>query len=93
MGFSDLQITDKYIYTVFHGRTFREIGKNIQEGKEKEDGGRFIYVFDLEGKPVVKYTLDRAVYGICVNEEANTIIATDVNSDEPLVRLLLPVGN
>jgi hypothetical protein len=93
MGFSDIQITDNYIYAVFHGRTFREIGKNIQEGKKNEDGGRFIYVFDLEGKPVVKYTLDRAIYGICVNEETNTILATDVNSDEPLVRLLFPAGN
>jgi hypothetical protein len=89
MGFSDIQMTDKYIYTVFHGRTFREIGKNMQN----EDGGRFIYVFDLEGKPVVKYTLNRAIYGVCVNEETNTIIATDVNSDEPLVRLLLPVDH
>jgi hypothetical protein len=93
MGFSDIQITDKYIYTVFHGRTFREIGKNMQDGKKNEDGGRFIYVFDLEGKPVVKYILDRAIYGIYVNEESNTIIATDVNSDEPLVQLLLPVDN
>lgn len=91
MGFSDIQITDKYIYTVFHGRTFREIEKNMQEGKKNEDGGRFIYVFDLEGNPVIKYTLDRAIYGIYVSEETNTIIATDVNSDEPIVRLLLPV--
>lgn len=85
MGFSDIQVTDRYIYTVFHGRTFKEIEKNMREGKKNEDGGRYIYVFDLEGNPVIRYTLDRAIYGIHVNEETGTIIATDVNSDEPIV--------
>ena len=89
MGFSDIQVTSRYIYTVFHGRTFKEIEKDIRAGKQSEDGGRFIYVFDLAGNPVVKYTLDRAIYGIYVNESTGTIIATDVNSDEPIVKYFL----
>jgi len=85
MGFSDIQITDKYIYTVFHGRSFKEIIVGHQKGEKREDGGRYIYVFDLQGSPVCKYILDRAVYGIDVHEETNTIITTDINSDEPIV--------
>lgn len=86
MGFSDVQVTDKYIYAVFHGRTFKEIQASHQQGGTPEDGGRYIYVFDLQGNPVRKYTLDHAVYGIDVDEETGTIIATDVNSDEPIIQ-------
>lgn len=85
MGFSDVVVTDNFIYTVFHGRTFKEIANAMQEGVELEDGGRYIYVFDLNGNPVQKYILDRAVYGIDVNEDTGTILATDVNSDEPIL--------
>lgn len=85
MGFSDIQITDHYIYAVFHGRAFRDIIQNQAKGITREDGGRFLYVFDLKGNPVKKYILDRAVYGIDVNEDAGIIIATDVNSDDPVI--------
>ena len=50
-----------------------------------EDGSRFIYVFDLQGNPVQKYTLDRAIYGIDINEKTNTIVATEVESDDPII--------
>jgi hypothetical protein len=85
MGFSDIQITDSYIYAVFHGRSFKDILRIYQRGGKREDGGRFIYVFDLEGNPVRKYQLDQAVYGIDVHEELNVIFATDVNHDQPLL--------
>lgn len=86
MGFSDVQITDKYIYAVFHGRSFKEIASSLQQGMKHEDGGRSIYVFDLKGNPIRKYTLDHAVYGIDVDEDTGYIIATDVNSDEPILQ-------
>jgi hypothetical protein len=81
-----MQITDHYIYTVFHGRTFKNIQAAYQKGEKPESGGRYIYVFDLEGNPVKKYTLDRAIYGIDVDELTNTIIATDVNSNNPIIK-------
>lgn len=86
MGFSDIQITDKHIYTVFHGRKFKDIAKSLQKGERPEDGDRFIHVFDLNGKFIYKYILDRAIYGIHVDESTGTIIATNVNSDEPLIK-------
>jgi hypothetical protein len=86
MGFGDIQITDRYIYTVFQGRTFKEIQQAYQQGQQPERGGRSIYVFDLEGRPVRQYTPDHSVSGIYVDEQAGVIFATDVNSDEPVVQ-------
>ena len=83
MGFSDIQVTDQAIYTVFHGRTFRELSQQPR-GKEI-DGGQYIYVFSLKGEPLMRYVLDRYIYGISVDEERGVITATDVNSDEPIV--------
>ena len=83
MGFSDIQVTDQAIYAVFHGRTFKELSRQ-PKGKEV-DGGRYIYVFSLQGEPLRKYDLDRYVYGISVDEKRGVITATDVNSDEPII--------
>lgn len=85
MGFSDIKVTNKHIYTVFHGIKFKDMLAADQQGKELEDGGRFIYVFDLQGNPVQKYTLDHAIYGFDINEETNTIVATEVQSDDPII--------
>lgn len=85
MGFSDIKITNKHIYAVFQGIKFKEILKTYQQGKEPEDGSKFIYVFDLQGNPVQKYTLDHAIYGIDINEETKIIVATEVKSDDPII--------
>jgi len=86
MGFSDVKITDHYIYTVFHGQKFKDIIAAHEEGERPEDGGRYIYVFNLDGQPVCKYILDHAIYGIHVDENNGIIWATDVNSDDPILQ-------
>ena len=83
MGFSDIQVTDKYIYAVFHGRSFKEIAK---QSPNAMDGGKFIYVFSITGEPMYKYTLDHHIYGIDVNEETKSIYAVDVNSNNPIIK-------
>lgn len=85
MGFSDVKVTGRFIYAVFQGIAFKDKFAAYQRGEKREDGGRFIYVFDLEGNPVQKYTLDHAIYGIDINEETKTIVATEVNSDDPII--------
>lgn len=85
MGFSDIKVTIKYIYVVFQGIKFKDKLATYQRGERPEDGGRFIYVFDLQGYPVCKYTLDHAIYGIDINEETKTIVATEVKSDDPII--------
>ena len=83
MGFSDIQVTDKAIYAVFHGRTFKELSRQPKD--KKVDGGQYIYVFSLKGEPLMKYVLDHYIYGISVDEKQGIITATDVNSDEPII--------
>lgn len=83
MGFSDVQVTDSAIYTVFHGTPFKEIAR--QSGR-LPDGGKYIYVFSLEGEPLCKYELDHYIYGIWVDEATKMIIATDVNNDQPILK-------
>lgn len=83
MGFSDVQVTDNAIYAVFHGTSFKEIAKH---SGRLPDGGKYIYVFSLKGEPLYKYVLDHYIYGICVDEATKTIIATDVNNDQPIVK-------
>lgn len=85
MGFSDIVITDEHIYSVFQGVRFKDKLASYQQGKKPEDGGRYIYVFDLKGNPIQKYTLDKPIYGIDVDEKTKTIIATCVESDEPIM--------
>lgn len=85
MGFSDVQVTDRAIYAVFHGHTFKEIMRSRERGEVHPDGGKYIYVFSLDGKPLRKYVLDHYVYGISVDETQGIILATDVNQDEPII--------
>ena len=84
MGFSDVQVGDSAIYAVFHGHSFRDIAREVQQGKPLPDGGKHLYVFSLMGEPLVKYELDHYIYGISVNEKNGFFIATDVNRDDPI---------
>ena len=83
MGFSDVQVTDSAIYAIFHRTNFKDIVK--QRGR-LPNGGKYIYVFSLEGELVCKYELDHYIYGIWIDEATKTIIATDVNNDQAIVR-------
>lgn len=86
MGFSDIHVGDSCIYAVFHGNTFKEKQEAYKKGEIPPDGGRFIYVFDLQGNPLRKYVLNRFIYGIAVDEKDRTFTAVEVNSDTPVVR-------
>lgn len=90
MGFSEVQVGRCAVYAVFQGHRFKDIMQAARQGKPVPDGGKWIYVFSLTGEPLVKYELDRYVHGIAVDEENGILIATDVQSDEPIVRYRLP---
>lgn len=87
MGYSDVQVTDRYIYAVFHGRSFEDI---IKDPRGTPDGGQFIHIYSHTGVPVCRLILDHFIYGIDVDEENGVIWATDVNSDEQIVRYSIP---
>lgn len=87
MGYSDVQVTEKYIYAVFHGRTFKEIANDPYN---TPDGGKYIHVYKHDGTPVCRLVLDHEIYGIDVDEENGVIWATNVNTEEQIVRYALP---
>ena len=84
MGFCDVQVTDSAIYAVFQGRTFKDIAEAAQKG-DMTDGGRYVYVFSLEGEPLRKYGLDHVVYSVFIDKLDKIIIAMDVNMDSPIL--------
>lgn len=84
-GFVDIQVTSRYIYAVFDGLSWKERDKYYKRGVAAPKGGHFLYVFDLEGHPIRKYTLDKNIMGIYIDEETNTGIATCAESNNPIV--------
>lgn len=89
MGFNNIQITDNYIYATFNGTTFKEIIAKFQKGENSENGCKYIYVFDLKGNPIRKYTLDCSIGCLYVNEKEGYILGADMESDEPIVKFKL----
>lgn len=86
MGFGDVQVGDDAIYAVFQGQSFRDIAQAVQQGTSLPDGGRYLYVFSLQGEPLRSYVLDHYIHGLWVDEQEGLFIGTDVNSDQPIVR-------
>ena len=93
MGFCDVQVTDKAVYALFQGTSFKEIALSIQRGETPPDGGRYLYVFSLAGEPLRRYVLDRPVCGIAVDEDRGVLLATDTNNDAPVVEYRLNATN
>ena len=84
-GFMDIQVTDRYIYTVFDGMSWKERDAFYQRGEAPPKGGRYLYVFNTQGTPIRKYTLDKNIFGIYINETTNTCIATCVETNNPIL--------
>ena len=55
----------------------------MPEGKELPDGGYFVYVFDLEGKPLRKLALDHSVFGLAV--QGDRFFTTSRDNDHPVL--------
>lgn len=84
-GYNDVHVTERAIYAIFAGSTFKEMMIKTQKGQNVPHGGKTVRVFSLDGKPLKEYKLDHSVSGIWVDEQMGKIWAVDVNSDEPLV--------
>lgn len=84
-GYNDIQVTDRAIYVIFRGMSFKEVRLAHQNGERLPDGGNTIRVFSLDGEPLKEYKLDHFVSGIWVMEEEGKLWTLDVNSDDPIV--------
>lgn len=85
MGYSDVYVGKDKIYAIFWGKTF----KDIEKDPNSKDGGNLLQVFDLTGKPLCQYILDKYITGFTVNEKQNKVIALDINGNNPLVEYQL----
>lgn len=79
----DVQVTDKYIYTIYDGRRFEDI---IKQGDDYKQGGRIFRIATHEGDVVKNCVLDRFISGIYVDEAAGLLFGMDVNADEQIVK-------
>ena len=82
-------MTERAIYAIFVGHSFKEMMTKSQKGQDVPHGGQTVRVFSLEGKPLKEYKLDHSVSGIWIDEQAGKMWALDVNSDDPLVEYKL----
>jgi len=80
MGYGDIQVGNQFIYALFWGHSFKDIMRN-----QSIEGGNILRIFDLSGKPVKRYILDRYITGFCIDEKRGIITGVDVNSDQPVV--------
>jgi len=85
MGYSDVYVGEDKIYAIFWGKSFRD----IESEPNSKDGGNLLQVFDLTGKPLCQYILDKYITGFTVDEKHNKIIALDINRNNPLVEYQL----
>ena len=55
----------------------------MQEGKKLAKGGKFVYVFNLEGKPLRKLVLDHSVFGLALQGER--LYTTSLDNNNPVI--------
>ena len=83
MGFEDVYITDNYIYALFNG-------EKVIERTVDQQGGKYIYVFDFKGRPLMKLILNRYSTSLFVDSKDSVMYLLDVNSNSPLFVTTLP---
>jgi len=86
MGYSDIQVGNDAIYTVFWGTLFKDIQKDPFNTLE---GGDMIQVFSLTGIPLQQYHLDKHIVGFSVDEKNKKLTGLDVNNENQIVEYQL----
>ena len=86
-GFEDVLVGDSCIYASFDGISFKEMLKAFKEGKDLPDGGKYLYVFSLEGELLHQYTLDHHVFGLELRD--NHLFTTSMDNNNPVVEYAL----
>lgn len=75
--YTDLAVTDEYVYALYSGRTFKEYRLSCYECET-------IYVYDWTGKLVKTYRLDVPVVQFCIDEDEKMIYAI-ANIPDPTI--------
>lgn len=81
-GFNEVVVSDSCIYAVFDGISFRDRIRAFRSGNELPEGGKYVYVFGLDGKPGRKIELFYPAFGLSVSERG--LLTTSTDTDVPL---------
>lgn len=81
-GFCDIEVTDKYVYALYSGRSYRKY-------KEKIGYGERIVVFDWEGNHVHTYLLGEPFVSISLCEEENAVYGLTNHPNSVLIKYAL----
>jgi hypothetical protein len=81
LNYMRIKATDKYIYGLFSGETH---GQLRNQERMVDDYCSEIHVWDWDGKPIAKYSLDRTIFSFAVSPENDFIIASSVNQLDKL---------
>lgn len=82
-GFMDIKIYGDYIYSLFSGKS------TLEAMRSDNIGGKYIYVFDRSGNPLVKYQLDKDIISFCLDTSRNVLYGLDPNSENFIVKYKL----
>ena len=90
MGFTDVQVTEDKIFTIFQGVSMQEIAHNLQLGLSTPDGGRFLYTFSITDLFLHCQKLNHLICGFTITQKEKAIAALDVNKDNSIIYFNLP---
>lgn len=82
MAFVNAYATDKYIYLLYSGKSYEEIGIKCFDGN-------VIYQMTWSGEPVCKYELDTPISIFCVSSSDDMIYAFATKEESTLVKMSL----
>lgn len=74
-GFSDVFVTQEYIYVLYSGRSQKEFPYRSHLGSS-------ILVFDWQGNPIWRFDVDEELKCITLNYSSNTVYAINVGEKE-----------
>lgn len=73
-AFVNATVTDNYIYLIYSGNTRTN---RSEEARYKWSNGNYIFVFDWNGNPVKRITLDRHIQSLGVSKDDKTFYSFD----------------
>ena len=82
-GFYGLAVGEKYIFAAYSGVP---AGDMYKEQNAYALNPKFLYIFDLEGKPLAKFAVDKRISAICLDEEENFLYVQHIDPDLSLWR-------
>lgn len=82
-GFRDICVTDKYIFALFSGETYEEVGSLVYAPKN-------VIVYDWDGRLIMKLSLSHRVSSIAVDDNCEKLYAITYSAEPRLVSFSLP---